>query len=45
MKNLQGKLSAQGRQFQPRKSERITYQQPQRKNGRIEYIQPRKGSR
>lgn len=39
---IQNKLNEQAKQFQPKKTERISYQQPQQKNGRVEYIQPRK---
>ena len=45
MEKLQGKLNRQAEQFKPRKTERIIYVQPQQRNGRIEYIQPRKGSK
>jgi len=45
MEKLQGKLNKQAEQFKPRKTERIVYIQPQHKNGRIEYIQLRKGSK
>ena len=43
--NLQGKLNKQAEQFKPRKSERITYQQPKEVNGKVIYQQPRKERR
>ena len=39
---LQNQLNKQGRLFEPRKSERITYRQPKRVDGRIIYQQPRR---
>jgi hypothetical protein len=38
--SIQGKLNRLARQFQPRKSERICYNQPRRIAGRDTYIQP-----
>jgi hypothetical protein len=43
MKNkLQGKLNKLNRQFQPKEGKTIHYIQPQKRNGRVEYQQPRK---
>ena len=42
MKSLQDKLNAQGRLFEPRKSERTVYRQPARINGKDTYRQPKK---
>ena len=40
--DLQSKLDEQAKQFEPKKTERIVYQQPQQINGRVEYVQPKK---
>ena len=42
MEKLQNQLNKQAEQFQPKKTARTVYIQPQHKNGRIEYIQPRR---
>ena len=40
--DIQKELEKQGKQFEPKKTEKIVYIQPQKRNGRVEYVQPRK---
>jgi hypothetical protein len=39
---IQNSLNAQARLFEPKKTAKTVYVQPQPRNGRIEYIQPQK---
>lgn len=42
MKKIQNSLNRLDKKFRPKKGKTISYIQPQQRNGRIEYVQPRK---
>jgi len=44
MKKIQSELNKLDKQFQPKKTERIVYQQPARINGKDTYRQPKKAN-